>query len=270
MNVTVTGASGLIGSKLVERLRARGDEVTTLSRNPSSAPARCAGCPSRSRRPRPRARRPRRRHPPRGRERRPALERRRQAPHPPLARARHPQPRGRDRGRRPAPARAHLLLRGRLLRPARRRGGRRAARRPATTSSPRSAWSGSARPSGPPTSGCASSCLRTGVVLDRGGGALAKMLPFFKLGVGGPVAGGDQYMPWIHVDDVVGLYLAALDGEAWQRPRQRHRADAGDQQDVLEGARQRAPPPRHRARARASRCARSTARWPRSSPRASA
>ena len=47
-------------------------------------------------------------------------------------------------------------------------------------------------------------CVRTGVVLDQGGGALAKMLPFFKLGVGGPVAGGDQYMPWIHVDDVVG------------------------------------------------------------------
>ena len=60
--------------------------------------------------------------------------------------------------------------------------------------------------------------VRTGVVLDRGGGALAKMLPFFKLGVGGPVAGGDQYMPWIHVDDVVGIYLAALDGEDWVGP----------------------------------------------------
>ena len=36
MNITITGASGLIGSRLVERLRARGDEVTTLSRNPSS------------------------------------------------------------------------------------------------------------------------------------------------------------------------------------------------------------------------------------------
>ena len=55
-------------------------------------------------------------------------------------------------------------------------------------------------------------------MLDQGGGALAKMLPFFKLGVGGPVAGGDQYMPWIHVDDVVGIYLAALDGDAWQGP----------------------------------------------------
>ena len=38
----------------------------------------------------------------------------------------------------------------------------------------------------------------------RGGGALEKMLPPFKLGVGGPVAGGDQYVPWIHIDDVVG------------------------------------------------------------------
>jgi uncharacterized protein (TIGR01777 family) len=55
-------------------------------------------------------------------------------------------------------------------------------------------------------------------VLDRDGGALAKMLPFFKLGVGGPVAGGGQYMPWIHVDDVVGIYLAALDDEAWEGP----------------------------------------------------
>ena len=85
------------------------------------------------------ARRPRRRRPPRGRARRPALVRRRQAPHPQLARARHPQPRGRHRGGRPAPARARLLVGGRLLRPARRRATRREHRRPATTSSPRSA-----------------------------------------------------------------------------------------------------------------------------------
>jgi uncharacterized protein len=57
--------------------------------------------------------------------------------------------------------------------------------------------------------------VRTGVVLDKGGGALAKMLPFFRLGIGGPVAGGRQYIPWIHVDDLVGVYLAALDGHEW-------------------------------------------------------
>lgn len=52
---------------------------------------------------------------------------------------------------------------------------------------------------------------RTGVVLSESGGALEKMLPFFKLGVGGPVAGGRQYVPWIHSDDVVGAIMFCLD-----------------------------------------------------------
>jgi len=60
--------------------------------------------------------------------------------------------------------------------------------------------------------------VRTGVVLDRSGGALAKMLPAFRLGVGGPVAGGRQYISWIHGDDLVGIYLAALSDEHWQGP----------------------------------------------------
>ena len=55
---------------------------------------------------------------------------------------------------------------------------------------------------------------RTGVVLSPSGGALAKMLPFFKLGVGGPVAGGDQYVPWIHLDDVAGGLVHCLDTAA--------------------------------------------------------
>jgi uncharacterized protein (TIGR01777 family) len=60
--------------------------------------------------------------------------------------------------------------------------------------------------------------IRTGVVLDADGGALGKMLTPFKLGAGGPVAGGDQYMPWIHAEDVAGIYLAALDGDDWRGP----------------------------------------------------
>jgi uncharacterized protein (TIGR01777 family) len=52
---------------------------------------------------------------------------------------------------------------------------------------------------------------RTGVVLAPDGGALAKMLPFFKLGIGGPVADGRQYVPWIHLDDVIGAMLFCLD-----------------------------------------------------------
>jgi uncharacterized protein (TIGR01777 family) len=57
--------------------------------------------------------------------------------------------------------------------------------------------------------------VRTGVVLDKDGGALGKMLPFFKAGVGGPVAGGKQLMPWVHADDVAGIYLRAIDDAAW-------------------------------------------------------
>ncbi len=60
--------------------------------------------------------------------------------------------------------------------------------------------------------------VRTGVVLDRAGGALAKMLPPFKLGLGGPVAGGRQYVSWIHLQDVVGMLLAALEDERWEGP----------------------------------------------------
>jgi hypothetical protein len=60
--------------------------------------------------------------------------------------------------------------------------------------------------------------LRTGVVLDRTGGALAMMLPPFRLGVGGPVAGGRQYVSWIHGDDLVGLYIAALEDERFAGP----------------------------------------------------
>ncbi|MDP9400756.1 MAG: TIGR01777 family oxidoreductase [Actinomycetota bacterium] len=57
--------------------------------------------------------------------------------------------------------------------------------------------------------------VRTGIVLDAEGGALKQMLPPFKLGVGGPVAGGRQWMPWIHLDDEVGIFLAALDAPSF-------------------------------------------------------
>ena len=60
--------------------------------------------------------------------------------------------------------------------------------------------------------------LRTGIVLSGEGGALGRMLTPFKLGVGGPIAGGGQYMPWIHEDDVVGAYLCALDNDGASGP----------------------------------------------------
>lgn len=60
--------------------------------------------------------------------------------------------------------------------------------------------------------------VRTGVVLDRRGGALARMLPPFRLGVGGPVAGGSQYVSWVHPDDVVGMMVKAMEDERWSGP----------------------------------------------------
>jgi uncharacterized protein (TIGR01777 family) len=52
---------------------------------------------------------------------------------------------------------------------------------------------------------------RIGVVLSRDGGALAKMLTPFKLGVGGRIGDGTQPMPWVHIDDVVASFLWLLD-----------------------------------------------------------
>ena len=52
--------------------------------------------------------------------------------------------------------------------------------------------------------------VRTGVVLDARGGALAKMLPAFRMGGGGPLAGGRQWMSWIHIADLAAIFRHAL------------------------------------------------------------
>jgi uncharacterized protein (TIGR01777 family) len=216
MKITVTGASGLIGAKLVERLRARGDDVTTLSRDPSS-PGAVAWQPEDE--PAPVA----------------ALAGRDAVVH--LAGENVAQRWSDDAKRRIRSSREqgtrHLVA-----------GIEAADPRPGVLVSSSAVgyygphgdekldeqtaagsdfladvcaiWEREARRAA--DLGLRVVNVRTGVVLDQDGGALAKMLPFFKLGVGGPVAGGDQYMPWIHVDDVVGLYLAALDGDAWEGP----------------------------------------------------
>jgi len=55
--------------------------------------------------------------------------------------------------------------------------------------------------------------VRTGLVLTTKGGLLKEMLMPFKLGVGGPLAGGKQYYSWIHLQDEIGILLWALDNE---------------------------------------------------------
>jgi uncharacterized protein (TIGR01777 family) len=216
MRITVTGASGLIGSKLVERLQARGDEVTTLSRAPSS-PGAVPWQPARE--PAPAV----------------ALSGRDAVVH--LAGENVAQRWSGDAKRRIRESRelgTRNLVAGieaadprpRVLVSSSAVGyyGPHGDERLDESTPPGQdfladvcvIWEREARRAG--ELGLRVVCVRTGVVLDQGGGALAKMLPFFKLGAGGPVAGGGQYLPWIHVDDVVGIYLAALDGNAWNGP----------------------------------------------------
>jgi uncharacterized protein (TIGR01777 family) len=60
--------------------------------------------------------------------------------------------------------------------------------------------------------------LRFGVILGRNGGALAKMLPVFRLRLGGPLGDGRQWMSWVALDDVVGAILHAMANERVQGP----------------------------------------------------
>lgn len=55
-------------------------------------------------------------------------------------------------------------------------------------------------------------CIRTGLVLGTGGGALGALVPIFRAGLGGVVGSGEQWYSWIHLDDLVGIYLRAIDG----------------------------------------------------------
>ncbi|WP_411990900.1 TIGR01777 family oxidoreductase [Agarivorans sp. DSG3-1] len=58
--------------------------------------------------------------------------------------------------------------------------------------------------------------LRTGIVIGIEGGALAKMLPAFRLGLGGPIAGGQQQMSWIHISDMVDAIIFLLNNKECQ------------------------------------------------------
>jgi uncharacterized protein (TIGR01777 family) len=215
MRVTVTGAGGLIGSRLVAMMRARGDEVTILSRSGAGGAIRWD----------PRAEMA----PPE------ALEGRDAVVHlagEPIAQRWTPAVREAVRGSRTegtanlVAALAGLEQRPRVLVSANAVGyyGDRGAERLTEDSVPGEDWlaqvcvgweNAALEARG---SGLRVCVLRTGVVLDSGGGALAKMLPPFRLGVGGPVAGGRQYVSWIALEDLALLYLAAIDDDRFDGP----------------------------------------------------
>jgi uncharacterized protein (TIGR01777 family) len=204
MRVTVTGATGLIGRRLVARLKDRGDDVTVLSRNPDRA-GEALGVRAVAWDP---------------------------LAGPALAQRWNGEVKRRIRESREVGT--HNLVEG--MRSASPRPGALVSASGVDYYGPRGdeevteedppaddflaqvcvAWEREAQMA--EDYGVRVVRLRTGVVLSREGGALATMLPPFKLGVGGPVAGGRQWMPWLHLDDVTGLYLAALDDERWSGP----------------------------------------------------
>jgi uncharacterized protein len=222
VRVTVTGATGLIGSRLVARLRERGDDVTVLSRDPDAATA-ALGVPALRWDPMAEA-----------------------APSQPLA--------GRDGvvhlagenvAQRWTEGAKQRIRESRVLGTAALVAGLRAAEpRPGVlvsssgiglygdrgderldeSASPGDDFLAEVTRSWEAAAGGAEALgmrlvqLRTGVVLDSAGGALRKMLPFFRAGIGGPVAGGDQWVAWIHLDDLVEMMVEALREAAWRGP----------------------------------------------------
>jgi uncharacterized protein len=72
-------------------------------------------------------------------------------------------------------------------------------------------WENEAREAG--NAGLRVVVTRSAPVLDKRAGLLKQLLLPFKLGLGGPIAGGGQYLPWIHIDDEVRILLWALDDE---------------------------------------------------------
>lgn len=80
-----------------------------------------------------------------------------------------------------------------------------------------SAWEAAAREAAP-RAGARVVLLRTGVVLAREGGALPVVARPVKLGAGGPIGGGRQWVPWIHIDDAVGIIRTALSDQSISGP----------------------------------------------------
>jgi uncharacterized protein (TIGR01777 family) len=56
-------------------------------------------------------------------------------------------------------------------------------------------------------------CIRTGIILDANEGALVPMINQFKFFAGGPIGRGQQWFPWIHIDDIVGIFLFVIDNQ---------------------------------------------------------
>ena len=223
MNVTLTGATGLIGARIVSALQVRGDAVTVLSRDPARARASLGDVEAHAWRPL---------HEPapaaalRGRDTvvhlagESVAQRWTDASRRAIRESREIGTRNLVAGIGAADPRPRILVSASAVGYYGPRGDEPIAEDTAPGGDFLAqvcvAWEREAARAA--EHGLRVANMRTGVTLDQDGGALSKMLPFFRLGIGGPVAGGRQYMPWIHADDVVGLYLAAVDDASWEGP----------------------------------------------------
>jgi uncharacterized protein (TIGR01777 family) len=223
MNVTLTGATGLIGAGIVRALQARGDSVTVLSRDPDRARATLPGVEAHAWRPldesAPAAAL-------RGRDAvvhlagESVAQRWTDASRRAIHDSREIGTRNLVAGLAAAEPRPRVLVSASGVNYYGLRGDEPLTEDAAPGDDFRArvciAWEREA--SAARDLGLRVAMLRTAVVLDKDGGALSKMLPFFRLGIGGPVAGGRQYLPWIHAEDIAGLYVAVLDDDSWDGP----------------------------------------------------
>ena len=262
MRIVIAGGSGFLGRPLAAALAADGHDVVILTRGdgPRRGQTRSravAWTPDGDSRPVGRGdrRRRRRRQPRRRVDRRPALDApRRSSGSSTAACAPRAASSRRSQARRSAAAGLRQRIGGRLLRPARRRGRHRGRRRPAPISS-RSVcvqWEAEAMRAASDRTRVV--CIRTGLVLERDGGALPQMLPPFRFGAGGPVGSGRQYWPWIHRADWIDAGAVGDPDAGGGRAAQRDRAEPGDQRRVRARARPRACTGRPSCRRPASRC----------------
>ena len=225
MRVAVTGSSGLIGSALVASLRSDGIDVRRVVRCPSATRTRCSGI-------RPRARSPAARS---------------TASTPsctspvkawpssagPTRRSRRSSTRASSGTTAIADAcavasatgrqRARVGIGRRLLRRHRRRASPTSPAPPGTTSSPTCAASGRPRPRRPKPPASAW-CTSAPASCRRSAAASSAQLPLFKLGVGGRLGIGRQWVSWITLDDEVRAIRFAIDTASLSRPGQPHRA----------------------------------------------
>ncbi len=92
------------------------------------------------------------------------------------------------------------------------------------------AWEAAAR--GAESGGVRVAISRTGMVLARDGGVLPRLATMTRAGIAGPIGGGRQWVPWVGIDDVVGMILAALDDETWRGPFNNVAPEAVPQREV--------------------------------------